>query len=77
MKDWHQWTFFANSSFYAFLGVFGVPLVVSISYARGTVGYQDTDQVNHQSVASIPLIVSKCGSYLKRNGKLNDMLFMK
>jgi hypothetical protein len=62
--------------FYALVGVFGVPLVVSISYARRTVGYQDTDQVNHQNAASIPLIVSKCGSYLKRNGKVDGMLFM-
>ncbi|KAI8343968.1 Rho GTPase activation protein [Chlamydoabsidia padenii] len=56
-------------------GVFGVPLVVSISYARGTVGYKDTDQVNHQNAAAVPLIVSKCGSYLKRNGLETEGIF--
>lgn len=53
------------------IGVFGVPLVISISYARGTIGYQDADKVNHQRAAAIPLVVSKCGSYLKRNGKVS------
>ncbi|ORX61432.1 RhoGAP-domain-containing protein [Hesseltinella vesiculosa] len=49
-------------------GVFSVPLTMSISYARATIGYQDADQINHQRAAAIPLVVAKCGSYLKRHG---------
>ncbi|KAI8341852.1 Rho GTPase activation protein [Chlamydoabsidia padenii] len=56
-------------------GVFGVPLVISISYARGTIGYQDASQVNYQRAAAIPLVVSKCGSYLKRNGLETEGIF--
>lgn len=56
-------------------GVFGVPLVASISYARATIGYQDADQVNHQRAAAIPIVVAKCGSYLKRYG--NKVFFKK
>ncbi|KAI8084484.1 Rho GTPase activation protein [Halteromyces radiatus] len=56
-------------------GVFGVPLVASISYARATIGYQDADQVNHQRAAAIPLVVAKCGSYLKRNALETEGIF--
>ncbi|KAI8069970.1 Rho GTPase activation protein, partial [Gongronella butleri] len=49
-------------------GVFGTPLIVSISYARATIGYQDENQVNHQRAAAVPLVVAKCGAYLKRHG---------
>jgi hypothetical protein len=62
---------YSSFLFLFLIGVFGVPLVISISYARGTIGYQDADQVNHQRAAAIPLVVSKCGSYLKRNGKVS------
>lgn len=50
-------------------GVFGIPLTMSIKYAKTTVGYVDEDNVKHTKAGAIPIVVAKCGSYLKKNGK--------
>ncbi|KAI7882797.1 Rho GTPase activation protein [Mucor mucedo] len=48
-------------------GVFGIPLVMSIKYAKTTVGYIDEDNIKHTKAGAIPIIVAKCGSFLKKN----------
>lgn len=50
------------------IGVFGVSLCESICYARSTVGYVDEEAVKHRRAGIIPLVVAKCGSFLKTNG---------
>lgn len=50
------------------IGVFGVSLCESICYARSTVGYVDEEAVKHRRAGIIPLVVAKCGSFLKANG---------
>lgn len=49
-------------------GVFGIPLEMSIKYAKTTVGYVDDDGIKHTKAGAIPIVVAKCGSYLKKNG---------
>jgi hypothetical protein len=49
-------------------GVFGIPLAMSIKYAKITVGYIDDDGVKHTKAGAIPIVVAKCGSYLKKEG---------
>lgn len=49
-------------------GVFGIPLEMSIKYAKTTVGYVDDDGIKHTKAGAIPIIVAKCGSYIKKNG---------
>ncbi|CEP19144.1 hypothetical protein [Parasitella parasitica] len=49
-------------------GVFGIPLEMSIKYAKTTVGYVDDDDIKHTKAGAIPIVVAKCGSYLKKNG---------
>ncbi|KAI9251213.1 Rho GTPase activation protein, partial [Sporodiniella umbellata] len=48
--------------------VFGVPLTSSIRYAKTSVGYVDEDGVKHSRAGSIPIVVAKCGSFLKQQG---------
>ncbi|CEG66752.1 hypothetical protein RMATCC62417_03276 [Rhizopus microsporus] len=56
-------------------GVFGVPLNTSIEYAKTTVGYIDEDGVKHSKAGSIPIVVAKCGSFLKKNGLETEGIF--
>ena len=51
-------------------GVYGVPLCESICYARSTVGYVDEDSIKHRRAGIIPLVIAKCGSFLKAHGML-------
>lgn len=41
---------------------------MSIKYAKTTVGYIDEDNIKHTKAGAIPIIVAKCGSFLKKNG---------
>lgn len=50
-------------------GVFGVPLAESIQYAHATISYID-DRTSKQCFGRIPIVVAKCGSFLKEEGKL-------
>lgn len=50
-------------------GVFGVPLAESIQYAHATISYID-DRTGKQCFGRIPIVVAKCGSFLKEEGKL-------
>lgn len=54
--------------------MFGVPLMISIKYAKTTVGYVDDDGIKHSKAGAIPIVVSKCGSYLKKYG--NQFIYM-
>lgn len=45
-------------------GVFGVPLAESIQYAHATISYID-DRTSKQCFGRIPIVVAKCGSFLK------------
>lgn len=47
--------------------IFGVPLQESLKCARAAIAYVDNDV---QYVGFIPVIVAKCGSFLKDQGKL-------
>lgn len=49
-------------------GVFGVPICESICYARATVGYVDESAIKHSRAGIIPLIIAKCGAFLKEHG---------
>lgn len=46
--------------------IFGVPLQDSLRCARAAIAYVDNDV---QYVGFIPVIVAKCGSFLKDQGK--------
>lgn len=48
-------------------GVFGVALPQSIRYARANISYID-DESGKRLTGYIPIIVAKCGSYLKEEG---------
>ncbi|OBZ90374.1 Rho-GTPase-activating protein 5 [Choanephora cucurbitarum] len=56
-------------------GVFGIPLSMSIKYAKTTVGYIDDDNVRHTKAGAIPIVVAKCGSFLKKNGLSTEGIF--
>ncbi|GAN05800.1 rho GTPase activator protein [Mucor ambiguus] len=56
-------------------GVFGIPLEMSIKYAKTTVGYVDDDGIKHTKAGAIPIVVAKCGSYLKKNGLETEGIF--
>jgi hypothetical protein len=46
--------------------IFGVPLEESVQNAKATIGYADNGV---QYIGFIPVIVAKCGSFLKDQGK--------
>lgn len=48
-------------------GVFGVALPQSIRYARANISYFDNES-GERLTGYIPIIVAKCGSYLKEEG---------
>ncbi|KAG2227214.1 hypothetical protein INT45_008458 [Circinella minor] len=56
-------------------GVYGVPLCESICYARSTVGYVDEEAIKHRRAGIIPLVVAKCGSFLKAHGLQTEGIF--
>ncbi|KAI8076434.1 Rho GTPase activation protein [Gilbertella persicaria] len=56
-------------------GVFGIPLSMSIKYAKTTVGYIDDDNIRHTKAGAIPIVVAKCGSFLKKNGLATEGIF--
>ncbi|KAG1050283.1 hypothetical protein G6F43_007430 [Rhizopus delemar] len=56
-------------------GVFGVPLTESIQYAKTNIGYVDDDGLKHSKAGSIPIVVAKCGSFLKKNGLQTEGIF--
>ncbi|KAI9323322.1 Rho GTPase activation protein [Dichotomocladium elegans] len=58
-------------------GVFGVPLIESVCYARSTVGYVDEESVKHRRAGIIPLVVAKCGSFLKAHALHIEGVFRK
>jgi hypothetical protein len=47
--------------------IFGVPLDDSVNSARAAIAYVDNDV---QYVGFIPVIVAKCGSFLKDQGSI-------
>jgi hypothetical protein len=47
-----------------YLDVFGVPLYQSLRVASTSIAYEDKDTV----IGTIPIIVAKCGSFLKDQG---------
>lgn len=49
---------------------------MSIKYAKTTVGYVDDDGVKHTKAGTIPTVVAKCGSYLKKNGLYYPVFFI-
>ncbi|KAI8381249.1 uncharacterized protein BYT42DRAFT_298899 [Radiomyces spectabilis] len=55
--------------------IFGVPLMESIVYAKSGVGYIDQDNVKHRKVASVPIVVAKCGAYLKQHALSTEGIF--
>jgi hypothetical protein len=50
---------------------------MSIKYAKTTVGYVDDDGIKHTKAGAIPIVVAKCGSYIKKNGlsSLNSVVY--
>jgi hypothetical protein len=42
---------------------------MSIKYAKNTLGYIDDDGIKHEKAGAIPIVVAKCGSYLKKEGE--------
>jgi hypothetical protein len=48
-------------------GIFGIALPQSIRYARANISYLD-DESGERLTGYIPIIVAKCGSYLKEEG---------
>ncbi|KAI9252931.1 Rho GTPase activation protein [Phascolomyces articulosus] len=56
-------------------GVYGVPLCESVCYARSTVGYVDEEAIKHRRAGIIPLVVAKCGSFLKAHGLQTEGIF--
>lgn len=46
------------------LDVFGVPLYKSLQIANTQIAYEDKDTI----IGSIPIVVAKCGSFLKDQG---------
>ncbi|KAI9495249.1 hypothetical protein BDB00DRAFT_259047 [Zychaea mexicana] len=56
-------------------GVYGVPVCESICYARSTVGYVDEDAIKHRRAGIIPLVVAKCGSFLKAHALQTEGIF--
>lgn len=46
--------------------MFGVPLLESLRIANTNIAYEDKNTV----IGSIPIVVAKCGSYLKDQGIL-------
>lgn len=44
--------------------VFGVPLYQSLQVANTLIAYEDKDSI----IGTIPIIVAKCGAYLKDQG---------
>lgn len=50
---------------------------MSIKYAKTTVGYVDDDGIKHTKAGAIPIVVAKCGSYIKKNGLswLNSVVY--
>ncbi|KAI9016459.1 Rho GTPase activation protein [Phycomyces nitens] len=55
--------------------VFGVPLSESLCYARSTVGYVDEDMIKHRRAGAIPIIIAKCGAFLKQNALHEQGIF--
>ncbi|KAI9032928.1 hypothetical protein CLU79DRAFT_728803 [Phycomyces nitens] len=47
--------------------VFGVQLELSIRYAQSTISYFDTARSTQPQLGAIPIIVSRCGAFLKQN----------
>ncbi|EIE88457.1 hypothetical protein G6F46_007272 [Rhizopus delemar] len=52
--------------------VFGIPLENSLQNAKATIGYVDN---NIQYIGFIPIIVAKCGSFLKDQGLYTEGVF--
>lgn len=50
-------------------GIFGVPLNVSIKYANVAISLTD-DKGDSFIYGYVPIVVAKCGVYLKEKGKL-------
>ncbi|KAF7724428.1 hypothetical protein EC973_001092 [Apophysomyces ossiformis] len=48
-------------------GVFGLPLSESLRYAHSTISYID-DRTGTQCFGVIPIVIAKCGSFLKEEG---------
>ncbi|KAL0079283.1 hypothetical protein J3Q64DRAFT_1851643 [Phycomyces blakesleeanus] len=55
--------------------VFGVPLSESLCYARSTIGYVDEDFIKHRRAGAIPIIIAKCGAFLKQNALHEEGIF--
>ncbi|CAO3617891.1 unnamed protein product [Mucor hiemalis] len=53
--------------------VFGVPLLESLRIANTNIAYEDKNTV----IGSIPIVVAKCGSYLKDQGLYVEGIFRK
>ncbi|KAI9312622.1 Rho GTPase activation protein [Dichotomocladium elegans] len=57
-------------------GVFGVPLVESIQYAGVTMRYTD-DAREHARAGRIPLVIAKCGAFLKSQALWTENIFLR
>lgn len=54
-------------------GIFGVPLSVSIKYANVAISLCD-EHGKTFTYGYVPIIVAKCGIFLKEKGKLQQVL---
>lgn len=53
-------------------GIFGVPLRQSITYANVAISLVDAEGKSY-IYGYVPIIVAKCGVYLKEKGKINPL----
>jgi len=54
-------------------GIFGVPLQTSIRYANVAISLFDADG-NSYIYGYVPIVVAKCGVFLKEKGKISRAL---
>ncbi|KAI7861610.1 Rho GTPase activation protein [Spinellus fusiger] len=55
--------------------IFGVPLCESVCYARSTLGYMDEEGIKHSRAGAIPIIMAKCGAFLKKYALYEEGIF--
>jgi len=55
------------------MGVFGVPIEISLRYAKVSVGLEGSDEKT-LSWLYIPIVVVKCSDFLREKGTLFDLI---
>lgn len=77
VKTWWKKTNVSNPQLkqrrFSVIGVFGVPLTESICYAHSRISF--TEQDGAENNAFIPIVIAKCGLFLKEKGLSEEGVF--